>query len=62
MLRALGYRRSLVQRSFLMESSFIAVIGLVIGALVEIVPGDSADDLPAVARRLPSRTRGGPPL
>jgi putative ABC transport system permease protein len=36
MLRALGYRRSLVQRSFLMESSFIAVIGLVIGALVGI--------------------------
>ena len=36
MLRALGYRRSLVQRSFLMESSFIAIIGLVIGALVGI--------------------------
>jgi|GEM_PF-1032046 len=34
MLRALGYRRSLVQRSFLMESSFIAVLGLVIGSLV----------------------------
>ena len=36
MLRALGYRRSLVQRSFLLESSFIAVIGLVIGAIVGI--------------------------
>ncbi len=36
MLRALGYRRSLVQRSFLMESSFIAIIGLVIGALVGV--------------------------
>ncbi len=36
MLRALGYRRSLVQRSFLMESSFIAIIGLVIGAVVGI--------------------------
>ena len=36
MLRALGYRRAMVQRSFLMESSFIAVIGLVIGALVGI--------------------------
>jgi putative ABC transport system permease protein len=34
MLRALGYRRSLVQRSFLMESSLIAILGLVIGALV----------------------------
>ena len=36
MLRALGYRRALVQRSFLMESSFIAIIGLVIGAIVGI--------------------------
>jgi ABC-type lipoprotein release transport system permease subunit len=36
MLRALGYRRSLVQRSFLMESSLIAILGLVIGALVGV--------------------------
>ena len=36
MLRALGYRRSLVRRSFLMESSFIAIIGLAIGALVGV--------------------------
>jgi putative ABC transport system permease protein len=34
MLRALGYRRSMVQGSFLMESSFIAILGLVIGGLV----------------------------
>jgi putative ABC transport system permease protein len=37
MLRALGYRRSLVQRSFLMESSLIAILGLVIGALVGVL-------------------------
>jgi putative ABC transport system permease protein len=36
MLRALGYRRSRVQQSFLMESSLIAIIGLVIGALVGV--------------------------
>jgi putative ABC transport system permease protein len=36
MLRALGYRRSLVQQSFLMESSFIAIIGLAIGAIVGV--------------------------
>ncbi|HEX7263712.1 MAG TPA: FtsX-like permease family protein [Candidatus Dormibacteraeota bacterium] len=36
MLRALGYRRSLVQQSFLMESSLIAILGLVIGALVGV--------------------------
>ncbi len=36
MLRALGFRRSLVQRSFLMESSLIAILGLVIGAIVGV--------------------------
>ncbi|MFI5283815.1 MAG: ABC transporter permease [Candidatus Dormibacterales bacterium] len=36
MLRALGYRRSLVQRSFLMESSLIAILGLIIGAIVGV--------------------------
>jgi putative ABC transport system permease protein len=34
MLRALGYRRSLVQASFLMESSLIAIIGLILGTIV----------------------------
>ncbi len=32
MLRALGFRRALVQRSFLMESSLIAILGLLVGA------------------------------
>ena len=36
MLRALGYRGSLVQRSFLMESSLIAILGLTIGTTVGI--------------------------
>jgi putative ABC transport system permease protein len=36
MLRALGYRRSLVQGSFLMESSLIAIIGLIIGTIVGV--------------------------
>ena len=36
MLRALGYRRSLVQTSFLMESSLIAIVGLIIGATVGV--------------------------
>ncbi|HEV2216688.1 MAG TPA: FtsX-like permease family protein [Candidatus Dormibacteraeota bacterium] len=34
MLRALGFRRALVQRSFLMESSLIAILGLLIGTLL----------------------------
>jgi putative ABC transport system permease protein len=36
MLRALGFRRALVQRSFLMESSLIALLGLFIGAIVGV--------------------------
>jgi putative ABC transport system permease protein len=36
MLRALGYRGSLVQRSFLMESSLIAILGLTIGSAVGV--------------------------
>ena len=36
MLSALGYRRSLVQRSFLMESSLIAILGLLIGTLIGV--------------------------
>jgi putative ABC transport system permease protein len=36
MLRALGYRRSLVQQSFLMESSLIAILGLIIGTVVGV--------------------------
>jgi len=34
MLRAIGYSRGLVQLSFLLESSFIAILGLVIGAVL----------------------------
>jgi putative ABC transport system permease protein len=36
MLRALGFRRSLVQRTFLMESSLITIIGLIIGTIVGV--------------------------
>ena len=37
MLRAVGYRRSMIQLSFLVESSFVAVLGLAIGAILGIV-------------------------
>jgi putative ABC transport system permease protein len=36
MLRALGYRRSLVRRSFLLESSLVAVLGLLIGSTIGV--------------------------
>ena len=37
MLRAIGYSRGLVQLSFLLESSFIAILGLVLGAALGIL-------------------------
>ena len=37
MLRALGYRRGMIQLSFLIESSFVAVLGIVIGTVLGLV-------------------------
>jgi putative ABC transport system permease protein len=37
MLRALGYRRSMIQLSFLLESSFIALLGVVIGTVLGLI-------------------------
>ena len=37
MLRAVGYRRSMIQLSFLIESSFVAVLGIVIGTVLGLV-------------------------
>ena len=37
MLRAIGYRRGMVQLSFLIESSFVAVLGIVIGTVLGLV-------------------------
>ena len=31
MLRAIGFRRSMVQKAFLLESSFVAILGIIIG-------------------------------
>ena len=36
-LRAIGYRRRMVQLSFLLESSFISLLGIAIGAVLGIV-------------------------
>ena len=38
-LRALGYRRRMIQLSFLLESSFIALLGIFIGTTLGIVLG-----------------------
>ena len=37
MLRAVGYRRGMIQMSFLIESSFVAVLGIVIGTVLGLV-------------------------
>ena len=41
MLRALGYQKGMVALSFLIESSFVSITGLVIGALTGMVLGDN---------------------
>ena len=38
-LRAIGYRRSMIQLSFLLESSFISLLGIVIGTVLGIILG-----------------------
>ena len=37
MLRAVGYRKGMIQLSFLIESSFIAVLGIIIGTVLGLV-------------------------
>ncbi len=41
-LRAIGYRRGMVQLSFLLESSFVALLGAIIGVVLGIVLGWNA--------------------
>jgi putative ABC transport system permease protein len=41
MLRALGFQRNMVGLSFVIESSFVSITGLLIGALTGIVLGDN---------------------
>lgn len=41
MLRALGYQKGMVALSFLIESSFVSITGLLIGAITGVVLGDN---------------------
>ena len=41
MLRALGYQRNMVGLSFVLESSFVSITGLLIGAITGVVLGDN---------------------
>jgi putative ABC transport system permease protein len=37
MLRAIGFRRRMIQRSFLLESSFVALLGILIGLILGLI-------------------------
>ena len=37
MLRAIGFRRSMVQKAFLLESSFVAILGILIGNVLGLL-------------------------
>ncbi len=57
-LRAIGYRRSMVLTSFLMESSFIALLGILLGvglgALLSYnLVKDISDDIPGLSFTIP---------
>ncbi len=57
-LRAIGYRRGMVLASFLMESSFIALLGILLGvglgALLSYnLVNDIADDVPGLSFTIP---------
>ena len=57
-LRAIGYRRSMVLASFLMESSFIALLGILLGvglgALLSYnLVNDMSDDVPGLSFTVP---------
>jgi putative ABC transport system permease protein len=41
MLRAMGYQKGMVAVSFMVESSFVSITGLLIGAFTGIVLGDN---------------------
>jgi putative ABC transport system permease protein len=58
MLRAIGYQRRMVQLSFLIESSFIALLGIVIGmalafGLSVVIVDEIAQDLDGVSYKVP---------
>jgi putative ABC transport system permease protein len=58
MLRAIGYQRAMVQLTFLIESSFIALLGIVIGmalgfGLSVMIVSEIAQDIDGVEYRVP---------
>ena len=58
MLRALGFQRDMVAWAFLIESSFVALLGILLGAGLAIIPAyqvvqDIAADVPGIRFHVP---------
>jgi putative ABC transport system permease protein len=58
MLRALGFRREMVGWSFVLESSFVALLGITLGAALALIPAYnliaySAQDVPGLRFQIP---------
>ena len=61
MLRALGFQREIVSWAFLIESSFVALLGILMGAGLAIIPAyqvvqDIASDIPGIRFHVPWNT------
>jgi ABC-type lipoprotein release transport system permease subunit len=58
MLRALGFQRQMVSWIFLIESSFVALLGIGLGAGLALIPAaqvitDMATDIPGLTFQVP---------
>lgn len=54
MLRAIGFRRGMVQNTFILESSFVAVLGIVIGSALGLIL--SYNSMPEFEKQIPGMT------
>lgn len=58
MLRALGFQKEMVGLSFLIEASFVALLGIGLGAGLALIPAyqlimDTAQDVPGLKFQIP---------
>jgi putative ABC transport system permease protein len=58
MLRALGFQKEMVWLSFLIEASFVALLGIGLGAGLALIPAyqmimDTAQDVPGLKFQIP---------
>ena len=58
MLRALGFQREMVSWSFMIESSFVALLGIGLGTVLALIPAyhminDMAQEMPTIQFQVP---------